>query len=118
MVASRRFAFQREHSNVKKKSKDLVFQNEIGCMMHSFGDSAYPLKASVALIERIIRDQMNMLLKKATQLNLKQRGNNLTHGHLLLLLQKNENKFRRLMYYLKMRDASELIRKKKYDDLP
>ncbi|GFW48258.1 hypothetical protein TNCV_1108211 [Trichonephila clavipes] len=57
-------------------------------------------------------------LKKSSKLDLKQKGKNLTHGHLLLLLQKNEIKFRRLMYYLKMKDASEIIRKQKYDDLP
>ncbi|GFU33885.1 transcription initiation protein SPT3-like protein [Nephila pilipes] len=107
---------QREYS-ASKITTGLVFENEIGCMMHSYGDISRPLKSSVALVERILRDQMNLLLKKASKLNENQKEKYLTHGHLLVLLRKNKDKLTRLMKYLKVKDDFDFLSKKKHAEM-
>ncbi|CAL1271445.1 unnamed protein product [Larinioides sclopetarius] len=63
-----------------------VFAYEISCMMHTLGDIAHPLKNSVLYLETILRDQMNLL-----------------------------EKMTRLLHYLFLKDSSELLGKRKYD---
>ncbi|CAL1271444.1 unnamed protein product [Larinioides sclopetarius] len=89
-----------------------VFAYEISCMMHTLGDIAHPLKNSVLYLETILRDQMNLLLIEASEVSC---SKTLTHEHLLTLLVKNREKMTRLLHYLFLKDSSELLGKRKYD---
>ncbi|GBN67973.1 hypothetical protein AVEN_262664-1 [Araneus ventricosus] len=86
--------------------------HEVLYFKHTLGDIAHPLKNSVQYLETILRDQMNLLLIKASEVPCSKA---LTHAHLLTLLVNNREKMTRLLHYLFLKDSSELLGKRKYD---
>ncbi|GIX94431.1 uncharacterized protein CDAR_457181 [Caerostris darwini] len=81
---------------------------------HIFGDAPKPLDESAILVEKILRDQMNMLLIKASEISPRISRRSLTHEHIIFLLKENKDKLRRLLHYLNLKDASESISRQKF----
>ncbi|XP_055932357.1 uncharacterized protein LOC129962581 isoform X1 [Argiope bruennichi] len=95
------------------KKLDSVYAYEISCMMHTLGDVAKPLKSSVQYLETILRDQMNLLLIKASEIP---GPKALTHTRLLPLIAHKREKMTRLLQYLFLKDSCELLRNRKYEE--
>ncbi|GIX82956.1 hypothetical protein CEXT_251391 [Caerostris extrusa] len=156
----RMFLFVLTHLTSEKKSKSLMLCSWSGLSFdlrenplkrdliktkNIFGDSPKPLDQSALLVEKILRDQMNMLLIKASEISprISRRSlkaseisprisrhsfkapeisprisrRSLTHEHILFLLKENKVKMRRLLHYLNLKDASESISRKKFTSI-
>ncbi|KAG8200550.1 hypothetical protein JTE90_000623 [Oedothorax gibbosus] len=90
-----------------------TFHGEISCMMYTHGDVQEPLSETVLLMGTVLRDQMNILLKQATECGPKRKKGSFTHENILPLLLKNKRKLKRLLRYLTMGDVRENVFKKK-----
>ncbi|KFM61429.1 Transcription initiation protein SPT3-like protein, partial [Stegodyphus mimosarum] len=86
-----------------------VFYEEIRSMMYTFGNCQEPLAQSVYLVEKILRDQMNKLLCKATEAAFTRGGHNISHEDLLFVIRKNRIVVKRLMQYLEIMDMKAVL---------
>ncbi|XP_042911238.1 transcription initiation protein SPT3 homolog isoform X4 [Parasteatoda tepidariorum] len=100
---------KRDHVRERKKPP-ASFTREIRCIMHSFGDCKKPLWETVLYVEKILRQQMNLLLTKSSEVSHLRKGECISHEDLLFLLRNNKIKLKRLLRYLNIKDAKEVIK--------
>lgn len=99
------------------KVEEITFVEEIRNIMHSFGDTKHPLMDTAQLVERIVHNQLVLLINEAGKIALR-RGNAITDEtgrqendkhpiklqDFLFLLRKNPAKLTRLVKYLSIVD--------------
>lgn len=68
--------------------------------MHALGDNPSPLEASAIVIEKVLYQQLKLLLVKAYEVSAMRKAKVLGHEDFLFLMRKDPVKIHRLLNYL------------------
>lgn len=77
-----------------------IFFNEVSDIMHGFGDCSQPLRESVALVEKILHQQLTAIMAEVIFLSSK-RGTEITQGDFEFIMRRSPEKIFRLQKHLR-----------------
>lgn len=96
-------------NNTPQGGADDYFYRDISRIMRGYGDCAEPLRESVILVSKILRQQLRGILNEVIETAIRRQNNSPSQQDFEFLMRKNPTKIARLQKYL--RDAAYIKKK-------